>query len=125
MAAAGFIIEGVFALFGAIPTSRPHEVATTQFEWNYTTFLNILFLGVFVVLLLLARNRERLGGGKGYAIDPVCGMQVEKVNAPAHLNLDGVDSWFCSEHCAQKASETLSKPAKVIDTSGVGVADSS
>ena len=50
----------------------------------------------------LARNRERLGGGTGYAIDPVCGMQVEIANAAATLERDGVTYYFCSDHCKHK-----------------------
>ena len=37
-----------------------------------------------------------------YAIDPMCGMQVEKANAPAHLVHDGVDVWFCSDRCRER-----------------------
>ena len=72
----------------------------TGFEWNYTTFLNIAFLAVFAVLYWLYRNRERLGGGQGYALDVVCGMQVRTVDAPASRHHDGETYWFCSDHCA-------------------------
>ena len=64
MATAGLIVEGLFYVAGAIPTSRPETIVTTTFRWNYTTFLNIAFLGAFAVLYWLYRNRERLGGGQ-------------------------------------------------------------
>src|SRR5205814_916779 len=67
MAAAGLAVEGLFALFGGIPHDRPERIVTTHFQWNYTAFLNIVFLGVFGVLYWLHRNRERFGGGQGYA----------------------------------------------------------
>ncbi len=51
--------------------------------WNYTTILNIVFVVIFGVLYFLYRNRDQFGGGDGYAIDPVCGMQVEKSARPA------------------------------------------
>jgi len=102
MAAAGLITEGIFAATGAIPTSRPHEVVTTHFEWNYTTFLNIAFLGVFAALYWLYRNRERLGGGQGYAIDPVCGMQVQTAHAPATTEFQGRRFWFCADRCRER-----------------------
>ena len=54
MSTAGLAVEGIFALFGAIPTSRPEAIVPEQFQWNYTTFLNIFFLGVFGVLVWLA-----------------------------------------------------------------------
>jgi YHS domain-containing protein len=75
---------------------------TTRFEWNYTTFLNIAALATFAVLYWLYRNRERLGGGHEYAIDPVCGMQLYKANAPAHIAEDGIEVWFCSDGCRER-----------------------
>jgi uncharacterized membrane protein YraQ (UPF0718 family)/YHS domain-containing protein len=99
MAVAGLAVEGIFALFDGIPTDRPHTVVTTRFEWSYTTFLNIAFLGVLGVLWWLRRNRDRLGGGAGYAIDPVCGMQVQTASAPAHVVHGGVHHWFCADRC--------------------------
>jgi hypothetical protein len=74
----------------------------TTFEWNYTTFLNIVFGAVFIGLWWLARNQRRLGGGAGYAIDPVCGMQVEVANAPARSKRDGTLVYFCSDHCRER-----------------------
>jgi len=102
MAVAGLAVEGLFGLFGAIPATRHRQIVATHFEWNYTTFLNIAFLALFAVLYWLHRNRDRLGGGTGYAIDPVCGMQVEIAHAPAHATRDGRDYWFCSDRCCQR-----------------------
>ncbi|MBV9935799.1 MAG: permease, partial [Actinobacteria bacterium] len=102
MAAAGLVVEGLFAVFGGIPKTRPHTIVTTHFSWNYTTFLNVAFLALFAVLYWLYRNRERLGGGAGYAIDPVCGMQVETAHAPAHASVGGRDYWFCSDRCCDR-----------------------
>jgi hypothetical protein len=101
MVAAGLLVEGIFALAGAIPESRPETVVESHFSWNYTTFLNIAFLGVFAVVYWLYRTRRRTEQGK-YAIDPMCSMQIEKANAPAHLVVDGDDVWFCSDRCAEK-----------------------
>jgi uncharacterized membrane protein YraQ (UPF0718 family) len=102
MAAAGLIVEGLFAVFGGIPHNRPENIVMTRFEWNYTTFLNIAFLAVFGVLYWLYRNRDRFGGGAGYAIDPVCGMQVQTAHAPAHAEHEGADYWFCSDRCQER-----------------------
>jgi YHS domain-containing protein len=102
MSTAGLMVEGIFYVFGAIPTSRPETIVTTHFEWNYTTFLNIVFLGVLAVLYWLYRNRERLGGGTGYAFDPVCGMQVQSINAPARAHHHGQTYFFCSDHCRER-----------------------
>ena len=74
----------------------------TSFSWNYTTFLNIAFLALGAYLYWLHRGRVRLGADTGHATDPICGMQVQKANAPAHVVRDGHDYWFCSDHCAER-----------------------
>src|SRR5204862_4992310 len=102
MAAAGLIVEGLFTLLGWVPTDRPETIVETHFQWNYTTVLNIVFLGVLGVLYWLYRNRDRLGGGRGYATDPVCGMQVEIATAPATAVVDGERHFFCSDHCRER-----------------------
>ena len=102
MATAGLITEGIFLLAGIIPTSRPTTVAPAHFQWNYTTYLNIIFVALFGLLYWTYRNRHRLGGGGGYALDPVCGMQVETANAPASTSYGGHPVYFCSDHCRHR-----------------------
>jgi len=102
MSAAGLAVEYIFLGVGIVPTTRPAAVVPTEFSWDYTTFLNIVFLLVLVGLWWLARNRERLGGGADYAIDPVCGMQVERANAAARSERDGEVVYFCSDHCLHR-----------------------
>jgi uncharacterized membrane protein YraQ (UPF0718 family) len=100
MATGGLIVQGLFAALGLVPRHRPQRIVPTAFHWNYTTVLDLVFLVVFAVLYWLYRNRERLGGGRGYAIDPVCGMQVQTANAPARALHEGRPVYFCSDHCA-------------------------
>ena len=102
MAAAGLATEYLFAGAGLVPASRPAQVIQPSFQWNYTTYLNILFLAVFGLILWLYRNRERLGGGAGYVIDPVCGMQVERQLAPANARSGGRINFFCSDRCRDR-----------------------
>jgi uncharacterized membrane protein YraQ (UPF0718 family)/YHS domain-containing protein len=116
MTAAGLAVEGIFYAAGQIPSSRPAEIVHTGFEWNYTTLLNIFFLGVFGVLLWLNHNRDRFGGGRGYASDPVCGMQVQTASAPAHASYAGHDHYFCSEHCRDRFQ---SDPLRHLDEARV------
>ena len=99
MAIAGLATEYLFAGLRLIPAGRPTQVVEPSFQWNYTTYLNLLFLAVFGALVWLSRNRERLGGGARYAIDPVCGMQVEKSLAPARAQSGGQTYFFCSDRC--------------------------
>jgi uncharacterized membrane protein YraQ (UPF0718 family)/YHS domain-containing protein len=103
MSFAGLAVHGIFQAFGAIPTERPEAVVPDRFQWNYTTYLNIVFLVVFAGLWWLARTR-RSGSDDAdrespFATDPTCGMQVDKHNAPAHVLHDGVDVWFCCDGC--------------------------
>jgi YHS domain-containing protein len=102
MSVAGLLTELLFSAAGLVPTVRPTTVAPAHFSWNYTTYLNLIFLVLFGVLYWLYRNRERLGGGDRTAQDPVCGMQVEKAHAPATREHDGERHYFCSDHCAAR-----------------------
>ena len=99
MSVAGLITEGIFRAAGLVPTSRPTVVAPAHFSWDYTTYLNFAFLALFALLYWTYRNRDRLGGGDGYALDPVCGMQVQTANAPASVLHDDRRVYFCSDHC--------------------------
>jgi YHS domain-containing protein len=102
MSAAGLAVEYLFLGIGIVPTTRPEAVVPTEFTWNYTTFLNIVFLLVLAGMWWLVRNRERFGGGADYATDPVCGMQVEIANAAARSERDGQVVYFCSDHCRHR-----------------------
>lgn len=50
MAAAGYVIELLFTPLGLIPAQRSARVLEASISWNYTTWLNIIFLLVAVVL---------------------------------------------------------------------------
>jgi len=109
MVVAALIVEGLFSVLGLIPESRPDVVANASFQLNYTTVLNVIFLGVLGVVYWLYRHRDQYGGGVGYALDPVCGMQVATANAPAQTQVDGVTFYFCSDGCRERF---LADPAK-------------
>jgi YHS domain-containing protein len=114
MSTAALVTELIFRAAGAVPTTRPATVVTTGFSWNYTTYLNIVFLALFALLYWTYRNRERLGAGGRYARDPVCGMQVEMAHAPASLDRGGERLYFCSDHCAGRFAQR-SGPSNVPD----------
>ena len=107
MSTAGLITELLFRAAGLVPTMRPTTVAPATFSWNYTTYLNLIFLALFGVLYWLYRNRARLGGGERYARDPVCGMQLETAQAPATVAHAGERHYFCSDRCAERFSRAL------------------
>ena len=102
MVLGGLATEGIFAAFGAVPANRPVDVQASGFSWNYTTWLNIVFLAVAGGVWWLARNRVRFGGGQGYAIDPVCGMQVRISDDPPATRYEGTNFWFCSDRCLER-----------------------
>lgn len=113
MSLAGLITEAIFHLVGAIPHVRPTVIAQNSFGINYTTALDFLFLIVFTGLYWLYRNRERFGGGSGYAKDVVCGMQVESSNAPATVSFEGTRYYFCSNRCSEQFT---SNPKRYLTT---------
>ena len=102
MSTAGLATDLLFRAVGIGFPARRAEIAMTRFEWNYTTFLNIVFLGVAAVVYWAYRHRERLGGGGGYAKDPVCGMQVETSNPGATTQHNGHTVYFCSDRCKDR-----------------------
>jgi hypothetical protein len=104
MSAAGLATEYLFKAAGIAPAASPARHLTGQnvWGWNYTTILDIIALAAFAGLYWLYRNRERLGGGAGYAKDPVCGMQVQVAHAPATARYDGTAYYFCSDHCQHR-----------------------
>jgi uncharacterized membrane protein YraQ (UPF0718 family) len=60
MAAAGLAVEFLFQLLGIVPTERNAKVDMASLSWDYTTYLNIVFL--FVAAALVWRY-FRYGGG--------------------------------------------------------------
>jgi uncharacterized membrane protein YraQ (UPF0718 family)/YHS domain-containing protein len=111
MVLAGLAVGGIFTAAGIVPAHPTGgTISPTHFEWNYTTFLNILFLVAGAWLYWLYRSRHRLGGGVAYAIDPVCGMQVRIADAPARISHDGVQVHFCSDHCRERYQASLPPP---------------
>ncbi len=65
MALAGLLVELLFTALGLVPQSRNALVAEPSLSLNYTTVLNVLFLGLTAVLLLRA---WRTGGFKMLAM---------------------------------------------------------
>jgi uncharacterized protein len=60
MALSGLAVELVFDALGLIPSERNAKVVEASVTWNYTTVLNILFLGLAAVLVW---RYFRRGGG--------------------------------------------------------------
>jgi YHS domain-containing protein/uncharacterized membrane protein YraQ (UPF0718 family) len=102
MSTAGLLTDLLFRAVGIRFPTHKTEIAPTRFAWDYTTFLNLAFLLVAAAIYWTYRNRERLGAGDQYAKDVICGMQVERDNAPATAEHDGQAFYFCSDRCHSK-----------------------
>jgi hypothetical protein len=105
MSVAGLVTEGIFRAAGIVPHGHRAQIAPEHFSWDATTYLNIIFVVAFILLYWTYRNRERLGGGRSSARDPVCGMQVETSTAPASTVYAGERVFFCSDHCRNRFEE--------------------
>ena len=60
MVLAGLAVEFLFQAFGIVPTDRNAKVEMASVSWNYTTYLNIVFLALAAALVVRYFHR---GGG--------------------------------------------------------------
>ena len=51
MVGAALIVEFVFQALGLVPEERTAKIVEASVTWNYTTILNIIFLGLAAVLV--------------------------------------------------------------------------
>jgi uncharacterized membrane protein YraQ (UPF0718 family) len=73
MAAAGYIVEILFGALGIIPRNHAVGAISEGFQWNYTSFLNIVFLALAGVMVI----RFFRTGGRGML--RMMGMPEEKM----------------------------------------------
>jgi hypothetical protein len=52
MVTAGYVVELIFGASGLVPATRNATVLNPTITWNYTTYLNIIFLVLGVSLVL-------------------------------------------------------------------------
>jgi uncharacterized protein len=109
MAAAGYVVELLFAALGIVPSDRSVGAIGEDPTLNYTSVLNVTFLVLAFVLvahflrtggMAMLRSMNGLGddshSGETMARDPVCGMTVDPSRAP-RSEFDDVTYYFCSE----------------------------
>jgi len=111
MSGSGLLTEYLFRALSIVPTTHPSQVAPEQITLNYTTFLNILAIAGFVVLIFLRRREVQSSNESGFAVDPVCGMQVEIVSAPATATRSFQTVYFCSDGCHDKWEQSQASEA--------------
>jgi hypothetical protein len=95
-AVAALLVDGIFDFAGLIPEERPEIESITErgVEWNYTTFLNIVFFAVAAALVALTLRRG--------ARDPVCGMTVDRFKTPFRSEYGEKTYYFCGPSCKEK-----------------------
>jgi len=71
MAGAALIVELAFGALGFVPQARNARVAEASITWNYTTWLNVIFL---LLAALLVWRFMRTGGPE----------MLRMMNAPSH-----------------------------------------
>jgi YHS domain-containing protein len=108
MSTAGLAVEYLFRGIGITDPVRPKIVVRTGFQWNYTSVLNIIALIAFAGLYWLYKTRGAASAER-YGKDPVCGMQIEKVHAPATATSNGEQYWFCSDHCKHRFTADIKR----------------
>jgi len=109
MVLAALAVDGIFTALGLVPTKRPSidSISSRGISWNYTTFLNIVFLAVAVVLVGLTLRRG--------ARDPVCGMTVDRHAGKPTATYLGRTYYFCGEGCKAKFD---ADPERYVDATG-------
>lgn len=102
MSAAGLATQYLFSALGAIPTTRPHQIAVHALGWNLTTGLDLAAVAALAAFFVLARRGRSTGTRDLYALDPACGMQIERDTAPARTEYHGQKFFFCSDRCLDR-----------------------
>jgi uncharacterized protein len=93
MVVAALVVDGIFSAAGLVPSDRPSvdSIVARGVSWNYTTFLNVIFLLVAAWLLALTMRRGTR--------DPVCGMTVDRTAGGPTVVHGGRRYFFCGEDC--------------------------
>jgi uncharacterized membrane protein YraQ (UPF0718 family)/YHS domain-containing protein len=93
MVVAALVIGGLASALGLIPGGpRPTRGDIfSSVRVDYKLVLNVLGFGIFGGLIWLTARRG--------AIDPTCGMKVDRSTAAARIEIAGETLYFCSESC--------------------------
>ena len=128
MALAGFLIGEAFKLLGLAPTNHHVTVFETTPTWNYTTFLDIIFLVLMVVLawrffttggpdmLRTMSHPHQEDDHAAPAIDPVCGMTVDPSKPGPRSVHEGKTYYFCSAGCKESFERDPRKYLSAAET---------
>ncbi|MGA8427453.1 MAG: permease [Candidatus Dormiibacterota bacterium] len=113
MSAAGLTTQYLFGALGGIPSTRPHQIALHALGWNWTTGLDLVAVAALAGCFVLARQGRSTAQRGAYAVDPVCGMQIERGTAPARAEHQGQPLYFCSDRCLDRFQRNPERFIKV------------
>jgi uncharacterized protein len=113
MSAAGLTTQYLFSALGAIPSVRPHQIAVHALGWNLTTGLDLAAVAALAVCFVLARQGRPTTARSLYAVDPVCGMQIERDTAPSTTDYQGQRLYLCSDRCLERFLRNPERFSKV------------
>ena len=123
MAAAGYVVELLFATLGLIPTDRDVAAITQGPSLDYTSFLNVAFLLLSALLVwrflrtggpAMLAMMDRPMAGDETVVDPVCGMRIEPSHAAGSREHRGRTYHFCSDSCLRRFD---ADPGRDLDAS--------
>ncbi|HKT82584.1 MAG TPA: permease [Solirubrobacterales bacterium] len=122
MAVAGFLVGVGFNLLGIAPAHHAVQILTSHPEWNYTTFLDLVAVGLMLVLgyrFLTTGGMDMLRAMEmspeeqaQMAHDPVCGMTVDPATAAETASFEGRTYYFCSAGCRESFEK---EPRKYLE----------
>ena len=108
MSSSGYLTQGIFALFKISPHRLGLTPRASHFANDATSWLNLVALAIFAVVIWLHYSSSGKSSGR-FAIDPICGMSVEKASAASQYN-DGKETYyFCAPGCLEKFKNSVSR----------------
>jgi hypothetical protein len=104
---AGYLVEILFGGTGLVPAQRRAKVVESAVSWNYTTYLNIVFLAVAAVLVVRFLRTGGVGMLRMMGGGPDGGHQRHEGHASAHHDASA-DRHASPEHQASEADRPAS-----------------
>ncbi len=98
MSVGGLLINGLFHVAHLIPASHHLHALSGSFPLGATLVLNVAATLLLAVVWVYAKRASN----EVSAIDPVCGMTVDKAAPAATLERNGETYYFCSLRCRDR-----------------------
>ena len=102
MSVAGLVTEAIFKALNILPSHSSTMLMARMGSLgnNRTTWLNAIACLVAIGLIALYLTRDK-SDNSPFAIDPICGMQVNKADAIHTYKHEGKTYYFCTPGCLE------------------------